>query len=132
LTLSRSARRVPVAARAGHRIQSASAQPAPAAAAGHAPWLTTLTGSTPGRAVGAGRVTDVSSPAGPSVPLPADGVSVGGAGAAGGGVSPFFLFGVAALLALAVVVVPGVIWTLAAIARVAVRPPLLALRERPG
>jgi hypothetical protein len=47
-------------------------------------------------------------------------------------VSPFFLFGVAALLALAVVVVPGVFWTLAAIAEVAVRPPLLALRERPG
>jgi hypothetical protein len=44
----------------------------------------------------------------------------------------FFFFGVAALLALAALVVPSVIWTLAATGRPAAPRPFLRLLERPG
>jgi hypothetical protein len=56
----------------------------------------------------------------------------GGAEAASGGLGSFFFFGVAALLALAALVVPGVIWTLATTARPVPPRPFLCLLERPG
>jgi hypothetical protein len=65
-----------------------------------------------------------------SVPLPDTGVYAGGGNAAGGGLG--FFFGVAALLALAVVVVPRVIWALDTTTRLAPPAPLLSLLERPG
>jgi len=59
-------------------------------------------------------------------------VFAGGAEAASGGLGFFFFFGVAALLALAALVVPRVIWTLAATPRPVSPRPFLCLLERPG
>jgi hypothetical protein len=58
-------------------------------------------------------------------------VFAGGAEAASGGLG-FFFFGVAALLALAALVVPSVIWTLATTPRPVPPRPFLCLLERPG
>jgi hypothetical protein len=44
----------------------------------------------------------------------------------------FFFFAIAALLVVAVLVVPRVIWTLCATARLAASRPYLCLLERPG
>jgi hypothetical protein len=86
----------------------------------------------PQHPVRARRITSASPLPSSSLPLPANGALVGGGNAAGGGLSPFFFFGVAALFALAVGVVPGVIWTLAATTRLAPPRPFVSLRERPG
>jgi hypothetical protein len=66
----------------------------------------------------------------PSVPQPAE-AGFGGGDAAGGGLG-FSAFGAAALVALFVVVTPGMAWALVARARPAAAPPFLSLLERPG
>ena len=68
----------------------------------------------------------------PAAPVPGPSVFAGGADAAGGGLGFSFFFGIAALLALAALVVPSVIWTLAATVRPAPLRPFLSLLERPG
>jgi hypothetical protein len=59
-------------------------------------------------------------------------VFAGGAEAASGGLGFSFFFGIAALLALAALGVPSVIWTLATRARPVPPRPFLSLLERPG
>jgi hypothetical protein len=69
--------------------------------------------------------------ANPTVVPPATGAYGTGGGAATGGLGIFF-FGIAALLALAGLIVPRLIWRLGTTAPPAVAPPFLALQERPG
>ncbi|MGH2892149.1 MAG: hypothetical protein ACRDPM_02605 [Solirubrobacteraceae bacterium] len=103
-------------------------------AAALTPASSSLAGSrgTPEHVVRGRRITSASPLPSSSVPLPDTAASAGGGSAAGGGLGSFFFSGIAALLALAVVVVPGVIWALAATARLAPTPPSLSLLERPG
>jgi hypothetical protein len=66
----------------------------------------------------------------PSVPLPGQ-AAFGGGDAASGGLGLFF-FGAAALIAMLIVVAPGMTWALVSPTQPAAAQPFLSLLERPG